>query len=56
MIKIALIQMNCRLHDVSGNLKKAEKYTQEAVSNGADLICLPEYFDSGYCCEKPKKF
>ena len=55
MIKIALIQMNCRLHDVSGNLKKAEKYTQEAVSNGADLICLPEYFDSGYCCEKTKE-
>lgn len=55
MIKVALVQMDCQLHNVSLNLEKTEKYILEAVSNGSDLICLPEYFDSGYCCERTEE-
>ena len=55
MIKIALIQMDCKLHDLQGNVKKAENYIQEAVKNQANLICLPEYFDTGYCCARTQE-
>ena len=53
--KIALIQMDCVLHEVERNVKKTLAYIEEAAAKGADLICLPEYFDTGYCCEKSKE-
>ncbi len=46
--KIAMVQMDCKLFDVSANLAKAEQRIREAAANGAALVCLPEVFNVGY--------
>lgn len=48
--KIALIQSNWNLGDVEANVAKASAKIREAHSNGANFICLPECFNSGYYC------
>ncbi len=40
--------MSCTLGDVPQNLEKACHYIEEAGREGADLICLPELFATGY--------
>ncbi len=47
-LKIALIQLECKIGDISYNLKHSLKLAKEAAENGADLICLPEMFTTGY--------
>ncbi len=42
-MKIALIQMDSRA-DKARNIKKALAFSEEAFSQGADLVLLPEYF------------
>jgi predicted amidohydrolase len=42
-MKIALIQMDSRA-DKAGNIKKALAFSEEAFSQGASLVLLPEYF------------
>ncbi len=46
--KIAMVQMDCGLFQVSSNLEKAEQRIREAAANGAALVCLPEVFNVGY--------
>lgn len=46
--QIAMIQMDCDLFHVAGNLNKAELRIREAAAHGAKLICLPEVFNVGY--------
>lgn len=46
--KAAAIQMECGLGDPEGNLAKAEGFIRCAARGGADIVCLPEMFDSGY--------
>ena len=46
--QIAVIQMASKFLDLAANLDKAEEMIREAVSNGAELVCLPESFDIGY--------
>ena len=42
--KISIIQMNTT-DDKANNLNKAEKFINEAVNQGAGLVCLPETFN-----------
>ncbi|MCL1994070.1 MAG: carbon-nitrogen hydrolase family protein [Spirochaetes bacterium] len=46
--KIALIQADFPIFDLPANLQKAESKVREAASNNAELICLPEAFNTGY--------
>ncbi len=47
-ITIGLIQMDCRLTNIEYNKAKAFRLINEAKNNGANIICLPELFTSGY--------
>lgn len=49
--KIGLIQMSCST-DLDANLLKACERVDEAASQGAQIICLPELFRSQYFCQK----
>jgi predicted amidohydrolase len=48
-MKIAGVQMDVRLGDVSGNLGRMADRFQEAVSAGAQLVAFPECAVTGYC-------
>ena len=50
--KLALIQDTWELGGVEANVAKAEARIREAHGNGADFICLPEGFNTGYYCYK----
>lgn len=47
-IRVACVQMDVKLKDISFNLKRAENLIREAAGNGAKLIVLPELFSTGY--------
>jgi predicted amidohydrolase len=47
-VTIGLIQIDCRLKDLDYNKGKAYRLISEAVKKGADIVCLPELFTSGY--------
>lgn len=49
--KIALIQMDLKFGDVAYNLRKAEYKIREAHAHGAQIVCLPEGFNTGYYCK-----
>jgi predicted amidohydrolase len=46
-LKIAVIQMDCELKAKETNLKKAERYIDQAAPE-VDVIALPEFFTTGY--------
>ncbi|MGX2971333.1 carbon-nitrogen hydrolase family protein [Helicobacter sp. T3_23-1059] len=48
-INVALIQMCAKPYALSENLALALNLAKEARKKGANLIILPELFDSGYC-------
>ena len=50
-VKIGLIQMSMD-SDAQANLQKAEKMIGDAVTKGAQIVCLPELFLSPYFCQK----
>lgn len=45
---IAMIQIHSRLLDKEYNLERAEALIRDAAKQGADMVCLPELFASGY--------
>lgn len=47
-MKVGYIQMEPKLLDLNANLSKAERFIKDAAREGADLIVLPELFDTGY--------
>ena len=47
-ISLALIQFESILGDPRANRRKAEAMIREAAENGAELICLPEMYTTGY--------
>lgn len=47
-INLALIQFESILGDPKANRQKAETMIREAAENGAELICLPELYTTGY--------
>jgi len=46
-IKLALIQMNCRINDKEENLNHALEFLKR-VKTGTDIVCFPEFFNTGY--------
>lgn len=52
MVKVAAVQMDIVLGDKSANLKNAVSLIEEAGKNGAEIVCLPEIFNTGLVFEK----
>ena len=50
-VKIACVQMRC-VSDRTQNIKKAEKFIEEAAQNGANIVLLPELFERPYFCQE----
>lgn len=50
-MKVAAVQMNCILGDRDANLEKAKALIEHAVKNNAQLVVLPELFNTGYRVE-----
>ncbi len=46
--RAAVVQTLAGLGDIEGNIRLLEKYTEEAVRQGADLIVFPECMNTGY--------
>lgn len=53
--KLGLIQQISVFGDVEENLNKAQTLIREAAANGAEFICLPEAFNTGYYFGKIKE-
>ncbi|MGX9133062.1 carbon-nitrogen family hydrolase [Rummeliibacillus sp. JY-2-4R] len=51
-MKIGCIQLNVAFGDVEKNFTRAESFIREAASSGAELIILPEMWNTGYALEK----
>jgi len=49
-VRVGIVQMRCA-EEPSENMAKALAMTEEAVAQGADLVCLPELFRSRYFCQ-----
>ncbi|MHB1394162.1 MAG: nitrilase-related carbon-nitrogen hydrolase [Clostridia bacterium] len=47
-VKVALGQITSKLGDVEHNVEKALEFISQAANKGADIICLPELFATGY--------
>lgn len=45
-MKIAAVQLNADFANVESNLIQSENYIRQAVSTGAELVLLPEFFTS----------
>jgi N-carbamoylputrescine amidase len=52
-VTVAATQMSCS-KDIKENIKKAEVLVRQASSAGANIILLPELFESLYFCQKEK--
>ena len=49
--RVALIQMSCE-PDTQLNLDKAAERVYEAARQGAQIVCLPELFQTQYFCQR----
>jgi len=49
-IRVGLVQMSCSDHPAE-NLEKALRLTREAADRGAQVVCLPELFQTRYFCQ-----
>ncbi len=50
-VNIGIVQMDAKLGDVEANVNKAVKFIKEAAEKGAQIVCLPELFVTGYNLE-----
>lgn len=50
-VRVAAVQMYCN-RDRNENLDIAEKYVREAATKGAQIILLPELFETWYFCQE----
>lgn len=51
-VKIGCIQLNVGFGKVDENYERAEKFIREAVAGGAEIVVLPEMWNTGYALEK----
>ncbi|KGR92392.1 hydrolase [Ureibacillus massiliensis 4400831 = CIP 108448 = CCUG 49529] len=51
-MKIGCIQLNVGFGKVEENFERAEQFIREAASKGAELVVLPEMWNTGYALEK----
>ena len=47
-VRIAMIQMTCRVADLDGNLTTMARFTRSAAEQEVDIICFPELCVCGY--------
>lgn len=47
-LSLGMVQMNSTVGDRDANLKKAEGYVDQAAAQGAELVVLPEFFNTEY--------
>jgi predicted amidohydrolase len=47
-ISVGLIQLQSSMGDISKNVERAVKYIEMASDKGADIVCFPELFITGY--------
>jgi len=50
-LTIALIQMSSELANVTGNVAHAVEFIKTASQSGAEIVCFPEMFTTGYSLE-----
>ncbi|HLR60897.1 MAG TPA: carbon-nitrogen family hydrolase [Lentibacillus sp.] len=50
--KVALIQMDVTYGDPKVNFARVNKWVMDAVQSGADIVVLPELWDTGYDLER----
>ncbi len=50
--KIALIQAKFTYGQTRDNVQKAERLVRSAAAQGANFVCLPEFFNQGYSVEE----
>src|SRR5699024_10333477 len=51
-MKIALIQMDVTYGDPKVNFARVGKWVMDAVQTGAEMVILPELWDTGYDIER----
>lgn len=51
-MKIGCIQLNVGFGKVEQNYERAEKFIRQAASKGAEIVVLPEMWNTGYALEK----
>ena len=47
-LRIAMVQMRCRVADFSGNLATIGRFSEEAAARNVDIVCFPELSVCGY--------
>ena len=47
-VRVSCVQMNCNPGNTSENMSRAGSLIQKAASEGAQIVCLPELFSTGY--------
>lgn len=50
-VTVAAVQMSCS-QDIKANLAKADRKVREARSGGAEIVLLPELFETLYFCQE----
>ena len=51
-MKIAAVQMECKVGDVQENLVHSLELIEESCANQVDMICFPESVLDGYACDR----
>ena len=47
-LRIAAVQMNCRVAEHDRNLATIERFAEEAAAQDVDIVCFPELCVCGY--------
>ena len=47
-MKLALIQMESAVGEIEANVRRADKFMDQACAQGAELVVLPEFWSTGY--------